>query len=148
MLQDLLVRSVAQRDGIKVVLLHELVEEVGAEHHRLRNHHLRLFILIKFRVALDDIIEKRQTTALTTEGTLTDTGKVGIAVEFQTVEDSHNTDVLHPTVLYDGVEDDLTVGINILQLMPGDVLEESRHGEDGTGTEPAAHVITTDMAHQ
>ena len=109
---------------------------------------MRLFILIKFWVAFDDIIEECQTTALTTEGTLTDTGKVGIAVEFQTVEDSHNTDVLHPPVLHDGVEDDLTVSIDILQLMPGDVLEESRHGEDGTGTEPAAHVVTTDMAHQ
>ena len=39
---------------------------------------------------------------------------MGIAVELQAVEHGYDTDILHPTVLHDGVEDDLTVGINIL----------------------------------
>ena len=49
------------------------------------------------------------------------------------------------TILHDGIEDNLPVGIHILQLFPSNVLQESRHWEDGTGTKPAAHVIAADM---
>ena len=63
MLQDLLVGGIAQGDGIEIILLHELVEEVGTEHHRLRNRHLRILVLVQFGMALDDIVEERQTTA-------------------------------------------------------------------------------------
>ena len=147
-LQNLFIRCIAQGNGIEIVFLHELIEEIGTEHNRLGNHHLRLLVLIQFRMALDDIIKESQTTTLSAKGALTDSGEVGVAVELQTVEDCHDTDVLHPPVLHDGVEDDLPVGIDILQLMPSDVLQESRYGEDGTGTKPTAHVISLDMAHK
>ena len=140
-LQDFFIRRITQRDGIEIVVLHELVEEVGAEHNGLRNHHLRLFILIELGMALDDIIEERQATTLTTEGAFTDAGEMGVAVKLQTVEHSHDTDILHPPVLHDGIEDNLPVGIDILQLMPGDMLKELADGEDGTGTKPAAHIV-------
>ena len=47
--------------------------------------------------------------------------------------------------MHDGVEDNLSVGVDILQLMPSNVLQESGHGENCSGTEPTAHVITTDV---
>ena len=64
MLQDLLIRCIAQGYGIEVVLLHELIEEVGTEHHGLRNHHLCILILVEFGMTLDDVIEECQATAL------------------------------------------------------------------------------------
>ena len=66
---------------------------------------------------------------------------MGIAVELQTVEDGHHTDIFHTAVLHDGIEDNLPVGIDILQLMPGDMLKELADGEDGTCTKPAAHIV-------
>ena len=141
-LQDLLVGCIAQGYGIEVVLLHELIEEVGTEHHGLRDHHLRILILVEFGMTLDDVIEECQTTSLTSQRALTDTGEMAISIEFQTIEHRHYTDVLHTTILYDGIEDDLAMGIHILEFMPGDMLQKCRHGEDGTGTEPTAHVVS------
>ena len=124
MLQDLLVGGIAQGDGIEIVLLHELVEEVGTEHHRLGDRHLRILILVQFGMTLDDIVKECQSAPLASQRALADTGKVGITVKLQTVEDCHDTNVLHTTILDDGVEDDLTMCIYILQLMPGDLLQE------------------------
>ena len=49
------------------------------------------------------------------------------------------------TILHNGIKDNLTVSIHILKFLPGDMLQESRYREDGPGTQPAAHVITTDV---
>ena len=93
-------------------------------------------------MTLDDVIEERQTTSLTSQRALTDTGEMAVGIEFQTIEHRHYTDVLHTTILYNGIEDDLAMGIHILEFMPGDMLQKCRHGEDGTGTEPTAHVVS------
>ena len=146
MLKDLFVGSITQRYRIEIVLLHELVEEVGTENDGLRNRHLRILILVQFGMTLDNIVEERQTTTLASQRTLTDTGEVAVGIELQTVEYGHHANVLHPSILYDGIEDDLTVGIYILQFVPRDVFQECRHREDGTGTEPAAHVVAADMS--
>ena len=61
------------------------------------------------------------------------------------VEDGYDTDILHPTVLDNGIENDLTMCIDILQFVPCHCLQELRHGKDGTGTEPATHVIARNM---
>ena len=49
---------------------------------------------------------------------------MGVTVELQTVEDGYHTDILHASVLYNGIEDNLSVRIHILQLVPGDVFQE------------------------
>ena len=64
MLQDDLVGSIAQGNRPQVVLVHELIEEVGAEYHRLRNLYGGIFKLVQFRMSLDDIVEECQATAL------------------------------------------------------------------------------------
>ena len=70
---------------------------------------------------------------------------MGEAVILVTVEDRHHADVLHVPVLHDGIIDNLFMHVNVLQLMPRDVFQECRHGEDGAGTEPPAHVVARDM---
>ena len=144
-LQYLLVRGVAQRNAPQVVLVHELVEEVGTQHHRLGYLHGGVVEVVQLRVSLDDVVQEGQSAPLASQRAVADAGEVGIAVELQTVEDSHHTDVLHPAVLHNGVEDNLPVGIHVLQLVPGDVLQECRHGEDGPCAEPAAHVVARDV---
>ena len=123
-LQDFLVGGIAQGYGVEVVLLHKLVEEVGTEHDGLRYRHLGTLVLVQLGVALDDAVEEGQAAALAAERAFADAGEVGITVELQAVEDGHHADVLHAAVLHDGVEDNLAVGVNVLQLMPRDVFQE------------------------
>ena len=145
MLQKLLVGCIAQGNTPEVVLVHKLVEEIGTEHNGLWYLHRGILKMVQLRMALDNIVEESQTTTFTTQRTITNTGKVGKAVELQTVEHSHHTNILHATVLNDGIEDNLSVGIQVLQFVPRHRLEELRHREDGTCTEPTAHIVARHM---
>ena len=144
-LQNLIIAGIAQGYRIEIVALHKLIEDVGTQDDRLRNLHRGIVILIELRMTLDDIVEECQASALSAQGTFSDTGKVGILVKLHSVEDCHDTQVLHVTILYDGIEDNLSVGIHILQLLPSHVLQECRDREDSTGAKPTAHVVATDM---
>ena len=144
-LKDDFVRRITKRNVIEIVLLHKLIEDIGAEHHGLRDLHGSTTEAVEVGMRLDDVVEKGQTTSFATKRTVADTRKVGVAVELATVEDCHDTEVFHVTILHDGIEDDLSVSIHILELMPRDMLEEVAHGKDGTGTEPATHVVARDM---
>ena len=86
---------------------------------------------------LDDIVEESQTTALSSERSLADTGEMAVGIELQAVKDSHRSDVLHVAILHDSVEDNLPMGIHVLQFVPSDVLQEGRDREDGACGEPA-----------
>ena len=75
-------------------------------------------------MTLDDIVQESKTSTLSAQGSFTDAGKVGILVKLHAVENSHDTDVFHVTILHDGIEDNLSVRINILQFLPGNMLQE------------------------
>ena len=91
------------------------------------------------------VVEKCQTSALASQRPLAYAGEMAVGVELVAVELSHHSDILHLSILHNGLEDNLSVGIHVLQLVPCDMLEESRYGEYGAGTEPTAHVVATDM---
>ncbi len=148
MLQDDLIGSIGEGDGPQVVVVHEAIKEVGTEDDSLGNLYRSVGELVELRMALEDGVEKSQATTLATQRALADAGKVGIAVELQTVEDSHHADVLHVAVLHDGIEDNLAVRVDVLQLVPGDVFQELTDGEDGACRKPAAHVVAANVAHQ
>ena len=70
---------------------------------------------------------------------------MGIPVEALAVEECHDTLILHPPVLHNGIKDDLAVEVHVLQLVPSNISEKLRDGEDGTCGEPTAHVVATDV---
>ena len=113
-LQNLIVASITQSYRIEIVAHHELVEDIGTEHHGLRNLHGGILILVELRMALDDIVQECKTSTLSAQGAFSDTGKVGILVKLHAVENSHYTDVFHVTILHDGIEDNLSMSIYIL----------------------------------
>ena len=39
---------------------------------------------------------------------------MGVGIKLQTVKHSHHANVLHVTILHNGIEDDLTVSLNVL----------------------------------
>ena len=67
MAQYLGIRGVAQRYLVEVVLLHKLVEHIGTEYHGLRYLYRHAFELPKIRMALDDIVQEGEATALAAE---------------------------------------------------------------------------------
>ena len=143
--QDRLIGGIAQRYLVEVVTLHEFIEDIRTQDDRLGDAHLDILKLVELGVTLDDIIQERQSSALSSQRTVTDTGEMTVGVELIPAEKGYHTDILHPSVLHDGVEDNLTVGIHILQFLPGHGLEECRHREDCPGTQPATHVVAGDM---
>ena len=113
-LKDNFVRRITEGDAIEIVLLHELVKDIGAEHHGLGNLYGSPTETVEVGVRLDDVVEESQATSLAAERTIADTREMGIAVELATIEDSHHAKVFHVAILHDGVEDDLAVSIHIL----------------------------------
>ncbi len=73
--QDLIVAGIAQSYRIEIVAHHELVEDIGTEHHGLRNLHGGILILVELRMALDDVVEEAKTSALSAQRSLADAGK-------------------------------------------------------------------------
>ena len=92
-----------------------------------------------------EVVDKGQTASLTTQRSFTDAGKVGVGVEAIALEDSHHTLIFHLAVLHDGIEDDLSVSIYVLQTIPCNRAQEFSDREDGATIEPTAHVVTADM---
>ena len=129
--QDDLVGHVAQRKLVQVVRVHELVEEVGAEDHGLRDGHRGILERLELHVTLHEIVDECQSASLAAQRAFSDAGEVGVAVEAFLDELRHDAPVLHPAVLDDGVEYDLPVGVDVLVGVAGDALQELRHGEHG-----------------
>ena len=144
-LKDELVGGVAQCRGVEVVELHKLVEDVGAEHHRLGYARRSPGKLVHLGVRLYDVVEEGEATALASERSVADAREVGVAVKLAAVEHRHHADVFHVAVLHYGVEDDLAVGVHVLQLVPRHLLQKLAHGEDGPGAEPARDVVARDV---
>ncbi len=64
------------------------------------------------------------------------------------MEDGYDSLVLHAAVGDYGVEDVLTVEVDVGELVPRDLLQEFGYGEEGTGGEPAGDVIAHDVVAQ
>ena len=146
--EDFAVVGIGEGDGIKVVGVHKLLEDVGAEDHRLRNHHRGIVEAVDRGMALDDVVDESQTAAFSTQRAFTDTGKVGVLVEAVAFEHRHHALVLHAAVAHDGVKDDLSVGIKVLQLIPREGADEFGQRKHGAAAQPARHVVARDVVEQ
>ena len=70
-------------------------------------------------MTLHHIINKRQSTPFSAQRTIPDTGKVRITVETVSLKHSHDSLVLHLTILHNRLKDDFPVSIHILKTIPG-----------------------------
>ena len=131
-LKYLIVRGIAQCDLVEVVLLHEIVEDVCTEDDGLRYLYGGSRISVEVWVRLYYMVKERQATSFSTKRALSDACEVRILVEFLPIEDRHYTLIAHPAVFHYGIEDYLTVDVDILELMPRNVLKKLRYREDGT----------------
>ena len=114
MFQDLLVGRIAERYLVEVVLLHEAVEHVGTEHHGLGYLHAHTLILVEVGMTLYHAVKESQAAPLASKRAFANAGEMGVGIKLQTVKHSHHANVLHVTILHNGIEDDLTVSLNVL----------------------------------
>lgn len=140
--------GITQCNLVKPVGIHKFIEDVGTKDYRLRNNHSGILKLIKFNMVLYHIIYKCQATPFSSQRTLTNAGKVGIAVETVTLEYGNHTLILHLTIFHYHLEDNPAMGINILQGLPSYLLQELGRRKHSTGIQPARNVVTTDMIQE
>ena len=114
MVQYLVVAGITESDLVKVVLLHELVEEVGTQHNGFGYVYLHAWKAIELGMALNDIVEKGQSTPFPAQRAVADTCEVGITVELHTVEHGHHAKIFHVAITHNGLEYNLSVCVNIL----------------------------------
>ena len=99
---------------VEVVLLHELVEHICAEYHRLWNLYGHSRKSVEFRVHLYHVVQECQTSSLAAERPFADARKVGILVKLAPVEHRYHAYVFHLAILHNGIEDDLPVSVHVL----------------------------------
>ena len=110
-----IVGRIAQGYLIQLVGVHELVEYIGTKNHGFRNHDRRVIKLIELCVTFYHVVNKGQASSLSSQRTIANTGKVGIAVEAVALEHGHHSLVLHLAVFYDSFENNLPVCVNVLK---------------------------------
>ena len=88
------------------------------------------------------MVEESQSSSFASERAVADSCKVAVCVKLFAAENSYGTEVLHVAVLHDGVKDNLSVGIDILQFLQGHRFQKLRYGEYGSCAKPAAHMVS------
>ena len=66
-LQYLLVRNIRESRLPQMVLVHELVKDIGTEHNGLRYHHLNIVKLMKLIMLLNDIIQESKAASFSAQ---------------------------------------------------------------------------------
>src|SRR5574344_2648046 len=135
-LQNFIVIGIAQSYLIEIVGIHEFIKDIGTKHYSLGDGNRCILEFLELGMFLDDIIDECQTTAFSSQGPVAYSRKIGIAVETVTLEDGDYSLILHDAVFDDGIEDNLTVRIDILQGMPRNLLQKIGNREHGTRTKP------------
>ena len=127
-LEYVVVAEVAEGYAVEVVGVHELIEDVGAEHEGLGYEEGGWGFAA---VLHDHSVEKGEASAFAAERSVSNSGEVAVLVESVALEYGDYALVLHATVCDDGFEDDLAVGVDVLELVPGDAFEYLGDGEEG-----------------
>ena len=148
MCENLLIGDVAESHLIEVVGVHELVEDVGAEHDGLWYADGDAFLLVEVGVPPQEVVDKGEAASLASQTALADACEVAVLVEALALEDSHDALVLHASVGHNGIEYDGSVRIDVLEALPCDALQEFRDGEEGSRGEPAADIVVRDVVEQ
>ena len=141
----LIVAGIAQSQLIQIISIHELIEYIGTQHHRLRYNHLSVLEFIELGMTFHHIIDESQATTLTSQRAVAYASKVRIAVETVALEHCHHSLVLHLTILHDGLEYNLTVSIDIFQRLPSNLLQELSYRKYGTRVKPTRNMVAADM---
>ena len=145
MLEDFFVGNIRKCHFIESIRLHKLVKNICTKHHRFRYLHGGILKLVEVCATFDDIVEECQASTLSTQRTFTDACELTVTIETVAMEDGNHTLVLHLSVTDNGIENVLAMCIHISLHLPSNLLQELRHREDGTGSQPTRHIIVAQV---
>ena len=138
---------ITQGDRQKFVCLHELIEDIRTDHNGLRNIRVKV-LRLQFGITLDHSAHKGQSSTLSSQRTVTDTGKVTVFIETIFLINSHDTGVLHAAVLYDQVEYQLACFIHILIIANIDPLQHFCRRKHGTRIKETGEMVARKVIDQ
>ena len=99
-------------------------------------------------MATKQVIYESEAASFASQTAFSDTGKIAVLVETFTLEDCHNTLILHPSIGNNGVENDGTMCIDVLQTFPRNAFQEFRNGEECSRGKPTTHIIVGNMVEE
>ena len=140
--------DIRQSQLVEIVRLHELLEKIGAEHHRFGDHDGGVVETVDFGVVFHQIVDEGQTASLAAERTFADAGEIGVPVEAIAAEHGDHAAVLHQTVLHNGFKDDAAMRIEVAQFFPRELFHKLGGGKERTAAEPARNVVARDVIEQ
>ncbi len=104
--------------------------------------------MFQLGITLHHRSDERQASALSSQRTVSDTGKIAVFVETLLLIDRNDTGVLHPAILNDQVENQLTRLIHILVVAHIHTLQHFCRRKHGTGIEEAGEMVTAQVVNQ
>ncbi len=144
----LFVGGVAKGQRVQVVVGHELVENIGAEHYGARYGDGDAVEIVALGMFLDYRVDERQAASFSSEGALSDTGEIGIVVEPVFPELGHHAAVLHLAVFDDEIEEQPFHGGRFLNGVEPVPFYDIGDREHGAGVEPARNVVAAGMVEE
>jgi hypothetical protein len=105
---------------VEVVCVHKLVEDVGAEHDGLGDADGDAFAFIQVWVSSQQMVDEGKATAFSSKAAFANACEVAVLVETLSLEDCHYALILHAPVGNDGIENDGSVCVDVLQAFPCD----------------------------
>ena len=129
MLEYFFVGYVAECNLVEVVRVHKLVEDVGAEYDGLGDADGDAFFIIEVGVPSQQVVDEGKAAAFASKTAFANACEVAVLVETFSLEDCHDALILHASVGNDGIEDDGSVCVDVLQAFPCDAFEEFGDGE-------------------
>ena len=148
MLQYLLIAARRQGYGIELVFLHELVENVGTQHHRAGYLHAHTFEIVEFGIFLYYAVDKRQAASLAAERPLPYAGKIAVMVEAVALEYCHHAAVLHAAIFHYGIKHGLAHCLLLGDVVEGVLGEHFGYREQRTRIEPSRYIVVIGMIIQ
>ena len=146
-LQNFLIGCIAQGDGVEVVLLHELVEDVRADDHCFGNVHVEV-VGCERGIPLHERPHECQAASLAAQRAVADAGEVAVLVEAFLLVDGHHAGILHFPVAHDDVEDELPRLVHVGVLVGIVRLQDFGGREHGARVEEARKMVVRQVVAQ
>ena len=145
--QNRSVFRVAQCHRVQFVGLHEFVEDIRTNDHRLGDIYHEI-LLFQLRITLNHRANERKTTSLAAERPLSDAGEVAVLVEAVFLVNGDHAGVLHAAILHNQVENQLPRLVHIRIVADIDVFQHLCGRKDSARVKEAGEMVAAQVIDQ
>src|SRR4030042_1041754 len=139
--ENLLIAPVRQGYPVEVVLLHELIENICAQHDCSRDGYHQARIPVEYPVLLNYRIDKSQSPGFPADRSFADPRENEVLIEFLLVKYRDHRPAFTNTITGNGFIDVAPDLIHIPEILIPDILEALGNGEQCPGIQPFGNII-------